>query len=53
LHNRRVGQGAGRTEASQRSRWFDFTDDIVVRVAPANSRSGVDHPGNVGYDHLS
>ena len=25
--------GAGRIEASQQSRWFRFTDDIVIRVA--------------------
>ena len=30
-------EATGRIEASQRSRWMGFTDDIVVRVAPANS----------------
>jgi uncharacterized protein (DUF1499 family) len=33
---------AGRIEASQRSRWFGFTDDIVIRVAAAGSFSRVD-----------
>jgi uncharacterized protein (DUF1499 family) len=32
----------GRIEASQRSRWFGFTDDIVIRVAAAESGSRVD-----------
>jgi uncharacterized protein (DUF1499 family) len=35
-------EAAGRIEASQRSRWMGFTDDIVVRVAPANSGSRID-----------
>ena len=35
-------KSAGRIEASQRSRWMGFTDDIVVRVAPANSGSRID-----------
>jgi len=30
-------KATGQIEASQRSRWMGFTDDIVVRVAPANS----------------
>ena len=34
--------GAGRIEASQKSRWFGFTDDVVVRIAPAESGSRVD-----------
>jgi len=34
--------GAGRIEASQRSRWFGFTDDVVVRVAAADRGSRVD-----------
>jgi uncharacterized protein (DUF1499 family) len=34
--------GAGRIEASDRSRWFGFTDDIVVRITPAGSGSRVD-----------
>src|SRR5258708_836776 len=25
----------GRIEASQKSRWFGFPDDVVIRVAPA------------------
>jgi uncharacterized protein (DUF1499 family) len=33
---------AGRIEASQRSRWFGFTDDIVIRVAAAGAGSRVD-----------
>jgi Protein of unknown function (DUF1499) len=28
-------KAAGRIEASQRSRWMGFTDDIIVRVTPA------------------
>ena len=35
-------KATGRIEASQRSRWMGFTDDIVVRVAPANSGSRID-----------
>jgi uncharacterized protein (DUF1499 family) len=31
---------AGRIEASQRSRWFGFTDDIVIRVAAAGAGAG-------------
>ena len=33
---------AGRIEASQRSRWMGFTDDIIVRVTPASSGSRID-----------
>lgn len=33
---------AGRIEASQRSRWFGFTDDVVIRIAAAESGSRVD-----------
>jgi uncharacterized protein (DUF1499 family) len=33
---------AGRIEASQRTRWMGFTDDIVIRVAPASSGSRID-----------
>jgi uncharacterized protein (DUF1499 family) len=33
---------AGRIEASQRSRWFGFTDDVVIRVVAAGSGSRVD-----------
>ena len=33
-------KGAGRIEASERSRWFGFTDDIVVRVLPATGGAG-------------
>lgn len=35
-------KSAGRIEASQRSRWMGFTDDIVVRVVPTNSGSRID-----------
>jgi uncharacterized protein (DUF1499 family) len=35
-------KSAGRIEASQKSRWMGFTDDIVVRVAPTNSGSRID-----------
>jgi uncharacterized protein (DUF1499 family) len=34
--------GAGRIEASQRSRWFGFTDDVVIRVAAGESGSRID-----------
>jgi uncharacterized protein (DUF1499 family) len=34
--------GAGRIEASDRTRWFGFTDDIVVRVAEADAGSRID-----------
>jgi uncharacterized protein (DUF1499 family) len=33
---------AGRIEASERSRWFGFTDDIVIRVAATGSGSRID-----------
>lgn len=33
---------AGRIEASERSRWFGFTDDVVIRVTAAGSGSRVD-----------
>src|SRR5207248_11513793 len=33
---------AGRIEASERSRWFGFTDDVVVRIAEAGKGSRVD-----------
>ena len=33
---------ADRIEASDRSRWFGFTDDIVIRIAPEGSSSSVD-----------
>jgi uncharacterized protein (DUF1499 family) len=35
-------QGSGRIEASQTSRWFRFTDDVVIRVAARGSGSRVD-----------
>jgi uncharacterized protein (DUF1499 family) len=37
-----VDDAAGRIEASDRSRWFGFTDDIVIRITPAGSGSRVD-----------
>lgn len=33
---------AGRIEASDRSRWYGFTDDIVIRVTAAGSGSRID-----------
>jgi uncharacterized protein (DUF1499 family) len=33
---------AGRIEASQRSRWFGFTDDIVIRVTRDEAGSRID-----------
>jgi uncharacterized protein (DUF1499 family) len=37
-----VDFGAGRIEASQRSRWFGFTDDIAIRVAADAGGSRID-----------
>jgi uncharacterized protein (DUF1499 family) len=33
---------AGRIEASERSRWFGFTDDIVIRIATTGPGSRID-----------
>jgi uncharacterized protein (DUF1499 family) len=33
---------AGRIQASDRSRWFGFTDDIVIRIIPSASGSRID-----------
>jgi len=33
---------AGRIEASDRSRWFGFTDDIVIRITASGSGSRID-----------
>jgi len=33
---------SGRIEGSQRSRWFAFTDDFVIRVAPAGAGARID-----------
>jgi len=33
---------AGRIEASEQSRWFGFTDDIVIRIAASGSGSRID-----------
>ncbi len=35
-------EAAGRIEASEQSRWFGFTDDIVIRVAAVASGSRID-----------
>jgi uncharacterized protein (DUF1499 family) len=35
-------EAAGRIEASERSRWYGFTDDIVIRVAAADAGSRID-----------
>jgi len=35
-------KSSGRIEASQRSRWMGFTDDIVVRITPAGAGSRID-----------
>jgi uncharacterized protein (DUF1499 family) len=35
-------EAAGRIEASDQSRWFGFTDDIVIRVTAAGSASRID-----------
>jgi uncharacterized protein (DUF1499 family) len=37
-----VDAGAGRIEASRRSRWFGFTDDIVIRVVADVGGSRID-----------
>src|SRR5262249_2054913 len=33
---------SGRIEASDRSRWFGFTDDMVIRITPLSSVSRID-----------
>jgi uncharacterized protein (DUF1499 family) len=33
---------AGRIEASEKSRWFGFTDDVVIRVTPNGAGSRID-----------
>jgi uncharacterized protein (DUF1499 family) len=33
---------AGRIEASDTSRWFGFTDDIVIRITPSDDGSRID-----------
>ena len=33
---------AGRIEASDKSRWFGFTDDIVIRITGSGSGSRID-----------
>lgn len=38
----KADDAAGRIEASEKSRWFGFTDDIVIRIAAAGSGSRVD-----------
>ena len=37
-----VDDAAGRIEASDRSRWFGFIDDIVIRVSPSGEGSRID-----------
>lgn len=37
-----VDTTAGRVEATDRTRWFGFYDDVVIRVTPAGSGSRVD-----------
>ena len=37
-----VDTADGRVEATDRTRWFGFYDDVVVRVTPANGGSRVD-----------
>jgi hypothetical protein len=38
----RADQGAGRIEATDRTFWFGFTDDIAIRVRPTDAGSRVD-----------
>jgi uncharacterized protein DUF1499 len=38
----RADPAAGIIEASERSRWFGFTDDIAIRVSPAGEGSRID-----------
>jgi uncharacterized protein (DUF1499 family) len=37
-----ANDAAGPIEASDRSRWFGFTDDIVIRITPTSSGSRID-----------
>ena len=37
-----IDTGAGRVEATDRTRWFGFYDDVVIRVTPAEGGSRVD-----------
>ncbi|MGZ8377137.1 MAG: DUF1499 domain-containing protein [Gemmatirosa sp.] len=37
-----VDTSAGRLEATDRTRWFGFSDDVVVRVTPSDAGSRVD-----------
>jgi uncharacterized protein (DUF1499 family) len=37
---------AGRIEANQQSRWFGFTDDIVIRVVIDDEGSRIDVRSN-------
>lgn len=37
-----VDTAAGRVEATDRTRWFGFYDDVVIRVTPADGGSRVD-----------
>lgn len=42
-------KAAGRIEASQKSRWMGFTDDIVIRVTPEGSGSRIDERSSSRY----
>ena len=37
-----VDEATGRIEASDRSRWYGFTDDVTIRVGAAGSGSRID-----------
>ena len=37
-----VDEATGRIEASDRSRWYGFTDDVTIRVGAAGSGSHID-----------
>jgi uncharacterized protein (DUF1499 family) len=37
-----VDEATGRIEASERSRWYGFTDDVTIRVGAAGSGSRID-----------
>lgn len=41
-HSVACDAASGRIEASQTSRWFRFTDDVVIRVSPRGSGSRID-----------
>jgi uncharacterized protein (DUF1499 family) len=37
-----IDQAAGRIEATDRTFWFGFVDDIVIRVRPTDAGSRID-----------